>query len=202
MPATIPPEAITGLVLAGGQGSRMGGVDKGLQLHAGLPLARHALERLRPQVAKLLINANRHLASYEAFGVPVLPDALTGYPGPLAGFLAGLAACDTPWLVTVPCDAPLFPADLVQRLAEGAAQADADLAIAATGPAGDPRSQPVFCLMKTRLREGLARHVASGERQVEGWVRAQAHVVVRFEDATAFANVNTLAELEALPPPH
>jgi molybdenum cofactor guanylyltransferase len=201
MPAAIPPEAITGLVLAGGQGSRMGGVDKGLQGHAGRPLAQHALDRLRPQVARLMVNANRHLAAYAAFGVPVVPDALSAYPGPLAGFLAGLEACETPWLLTVPCDAPLFPTDLVERLAHAAAQAEADMAMASAGPPEQARSQPVFCLLKTSLRDSLARYLAGGERQVERWARSQRHAVAHFDDAGAFTNVNTLAELAALQPP-
>jgi molybdopterin-guanine dinucleotide biosynthesis protein A len=107
---------ITGLILAGGRGSRMGGVDKGLQNHQGLPLALHALLRLQPQVGSLMINANRNLAAYEAMGVPVWPDAESDFPGPLAGFLVGLERCETSWLVTVPCDTPGFPLDLVQRL--------------------------------------------------------------------------------------
>ena len=115
---TIAREDITGIVLAGGRGSRMGGVDKGLQNHKGVPLALHALLRLQPQVGESMVNANRNLAAYESFGVPVWPDAQTDYAGPLSGFLAGLEQCGTRWLATVPCDSPLFPTDLVQRLGE------------------------------------------------------------------------------------
>src|SRR3954468_21586075 len=111
---------ITGVILAGGRGSRMGGVDKGLQNFNGMPLALHTLMRLQPQVGHVLINANRNLGAYESFGVPVWPDVLADFAGPLAGFLAGLENCETPWLVTVPCDTPLFPADLVERLAQAA----------------------------------------------------------------------------------
>ena len=111
---------ITGLILAGGRGSRMGGVDKGLQTHLGMPLAMHALLRLAPQVGEMMINANRNLGAYESMGVPVWPDALPDYPGPLAGFLAGLEHCETPYLASVPCDSPLFPEDLVARLAAAA----------------------------------------------------------------------------------
>jgi molybdopterin-guanine dinucleotide biosynthesis protein A len=106
---TIDKAQITGMVLAGGRGSRMGGVDKGLQGFRGMPLAMHALFRLQPQVGEMMINANRNLAAYESMGVPVWPDALPEYPGPLAGFLAGLERCETPYLVVVPCDTPLFP---------------------------------------------------------------------------------------------
>ena len=122
---------ITGLVLAGGRGSRMGGVDKGLQNHLGMPLAMQALLRLGPQVGALMINANRNLGAYESMGVPVWPDAQLDYPGPLAGFLAGLEHCETPYLVTVPCDTPNFPTDLVARLAAALQAEGAEIAIAA-----------------------------------------------------------------------
>src|SRR6476661_9914986 len=121
---------VTGLILAGGRGSRMGGVDKGLQNFRGMPLALQTLMRLQPQVSDVLVNANRNLAAYEALGVPVWPDALPDFAGPLAGFLTGLERCETPWLATVPCDTPLFPPDLVARLAEQAAAGGADIAMA------------------------------------------------------------------------
>jgi len=121
---------ITGLILAGGRGSRMGGVDKGLQNFRGMPLALHALMRLSPQVGSVMINANRNLSAYESFGMPVWPDGLADYAGPLAGFLCGLERCETPWLLTVPCDTPLFPADLASRLAAAAAIQGADIAMA------------------------------------------------------------------------
>src|SRR5450432_4054443 len=105
---TIGKDRITGLVLAGGRGSRMGGVDKGLQNFRGMPLAMHALLRLQAQVGETLLNANRNIAAYESMGVPVWPDAVPDYPGPLAGFLAGLERCETPYLAIVPCDSPLF----------------------------------------------------------------------------------------------
>src|SRR5947209_14549865 len=124
----IARDDITGLVLAGGRGSRMGGVDKGLQPHRGMPLAMQALLRLAPQVGALMINANRNLGAYESMGVPVWPDALPDYAGPLAGFLAGLERCETPYLVTVPCDSPLFPPDLVERLLAALERDDAEIA--------------------------------------------------------------------------
>jgi molybdopterin-guanine dinucleotide biosynthesis protein A len=128
--APINPEDITGLILCGGRGTRMGGVDKGLQNHQGQPLAMHALLRLQLQVGHVMINANRNLAAYESMGVPVWPDALPDYPGPLAGLLAGLEHCETPYLVTVPCDTPNFPFDLVPRLAKATEEADAEIALA------------------------------------------------------------------------
>src|SRR5512133_155091 len=129
----INPTDITALILAGGRGSRMGGVDKGLQNFMGLPLALHTLTRLQMSggVGEIMINANRNLAAYESFGVPVWPDVLADYAGPLAGFLTGLERCETRWLMTVPCDTPLFPPDLVERLLRAALAQDAEIAMAA-----------------------------------------------------------------------
>ncbi|NDY91845.1 molybdenum cofactor guanylyltransferase MobA [Ideonella livida] len=201
-----PPsrDDITGLILAGGRGSRMGGVDKGLQNHQGMPLALHALLRLQPQVGQILLNANRNLAAYESFGVPVWPDALPDYPGPLAGFMAGLAQCETPWLVTVPCDSPRFPADLVARLAQAAAAADAEVALAATRePDGSLQPQPVFCLLRAELLDSLNRFIASGRRRIDVWTAQHRQVLVPFDqphdDPDAFFNANTLEELRLGP---
>jgi len=194
----IDPQHITGLVLAGGRGSRMGGVDKGLQPHAGVPLALHALRRLAPQVGAVMINANRNLEAYAAFGVPVWPDAVPDYAGPLAGFLAGLTHCDTPYLMTVPCDSPLFPGDLVQRLATALTEADAEIAMAATHEAGALQVQPVFCLLKTGLRESLLRFTQGGQRKIDKWTAQHRCVEVPFDDAHAFANANTVDELKQL----
>ena len=192
---------ITGLILAGGRGSRMGGVDKGLQQHLGVPLALHALERLRPQVTALMLNANRNLPAYQAMGAPVYPDEITDYPGPLAGMLAGLSNCRTPYLVTVPCDTPNFPLDLVTRLADGLASMDAAMATAYTLEDGRPRAQPVFCLMRASLRDSLSAFVESGERKT-GLFAAEHHSAkVVFNDAAAFANANTLEELAKLQNP-
>lgn len=183
---------ITGLVLAGGRGTRMGGVDKGLQHFHGQPLARHALERLRPQVDGLMLSANRHLADYATFGVPVWPDADAEFSGPLAGMLAGLTHCTTPYLATVPCDAPLFPRDLVERLA----RVDADIVVAAApDDAGVVRRQPVFCLLRADLQGSLAQFIASGSRKVGQWMAQHHCVQVAFAEPLAFANANTLAEL-------
>jgi molybdenum cofactor guanylyltransferase len=192
---------ITGLILAGGRGSRMGGVDKGLQQHLGVPLALHALERLRPQVTALMLNANRNLPAYQAMGAPVYPDEITDYPGPLAGMLAGLSNCRTPYLVTVPCDTPNFPLDLVTRLADGLASMDAAMATAYTLEDGRPRAQPVFCLLRASLRDSLSAFVESGERKT-GLFAAEHHSAkVVFNDAAAFANANTLEELAKLQNP-
>jgi len=194
----IPRDDITGLVLAGGRASRMGGVDKGLQNHLCMPLAMHAMMRLGAQVGHLLVNANRNLGAYESFGVPVWPDAVADYPGPLAGFLAGLEHCETPYLATVPCDTPDFPDDLVARLGEALIAQDADIAMAATRDASGVQVQPVFCLLKSSLMESLVRFIESGQRKIDKWTAQHRCVEVLFPDAAAFFNANTPEELREL----
>ncbi|HSV51714.1 MAG TPA: molybdenum cofactor guanylyltransferase MobA, partial [Burkholderiaceae bacterium] len=194
----IQPTDITGVVLAGGRGSRMGGVDKGLQNFNGLPLALNTLLRLQPQVGDAMINANRNLGAYEAFGVPVWPDVLADYAGPLAGFLTALERCETPWLVTVPCDTPLFPQDLVTRLAQAADAQDAEIAMAAAREEdGQVRTQPVFCLLRIELLESLVRFTQGGGRKIDAWTAQHQTAIVTFDapgdDARAFFNANTLA---------
>jgi molybdopterin-guanine dinucleotide biosynthesis protein A len=204
---SIPREDITGVVLAGGRGSRMGGVDKGLQPFRGEPLALTTVRRLAPQVERVMINANRNIADYEAFGVPVWPDGLADYAGPLAGMLAALDHCTTPWLVTVPCDTPLFPMDLVARLASAAQAQDAEIAMAAAreDANGPVRTQPVFCLLRTKLHASLAQFTHTGGRKIDAWTAQHRTVVVPFDapadDPRAFVNANTLAELQRLEQP-
>lgn len=198
-PFTIEPARITGLVLAGGRGSRMGGLDKGLQPHLGQPLAQHALQRLAPQVGALALNANRHLARYAEMGVPVWPDALPDHPGPLAGFMAGLAGCATPYLVTVPCDTPRFPQDLVSRMARALVAEQAELAMAASvDEAGQLQPEPVFCLLSRELSASLARFVAAGQRKIDRWTAQHRCALVPFDEPGAFFNANTLDELARL----
>jgi molybdopterin-guanine dinucleotide biosynthesis protein A len=198
---------ITGLILAGGRGSRMGGVDKGLQNFNGLPMALYTLMRLQMQVGQVIINANRNLAAYESFGAPVWPDVLDDFAGPLAGFLTGLERCETPYLVSVPCDSPLFPLDLVPRLAEALEREQADIAMAAapeTGRDGQVtvRPQPVFCLLRTELLESLAKFTHEGGRKIDAWTALHKTVVVPFDapgdDPRAFSNANTVSELQQL----
>ena len=198
--AAIDPDDITGLILAGGRGSRMGGVDKGLQNHRGLPLAMHALLRLQPQVGHVMINANRNLGAYESMGVPVWPDAIADYPGPLAGFLAGLERCETPYLVTVPCDTPNFPTDLVARLADALVAEDAEIAMAATVEEGQAQVQPVFCLMRATLMESLVAFTHGGQRKIDRWTGQHRCATVVFDNADGFFNANTLEELQRLQP--
>lgn len=194
---------VTGLILAGGRGSRMGGVDKGLQNFRGMPLALQTLMRLAPQVSEVMINANRNLSAYESFGAPVWPDSLPDYAGPLAGFLTGLERCETEWLLTVPCDTPLFPHDLVARLAEAADREGAEIAMAAAREEdGQQRTQPVFCLLRRELMESLVRFTQEGGRKIDAWTSRHKTVVVPFDrdgdDPRAFFNANTLAELHRL----
>ncbi len=207
----IDTQDITGLVLAGGRGARMGGVDKGLQPFRGQPLALHALARLQPQVGALMLNANRNVAQYAALGAPyhapVWPDGLADYAGPLAGFLTGLEHCQTAWLLTVPCDTPLFPRDLAARLAAAAARDGSDIAMAAAPQMDDAghtrlRPQPVFSLIRVSLLASLQRFSAGGERKIRAWTMQQRCSIVAFDqpgdDARAFFNTNTLAELQQL----
>jgi molybdenum cofactor guanylyltransferase len=202
---------ITAIIVAGGRGSRMGGVDKGLQSFNGTPLALHTLLRLQMQsggpLAQVMINANRNLAAYEAFGATVWPDVLADYAGPLAGFLTGLERCETPYLITAPCDTPLFPMDLVERLAQAMDASDADIAMV-SAPEADAqgnaalRAQPVFCLLRTELLESLVDFTHKGGRKIDAWTALHQTVMVPFDHATddprAFYNANTLAELQSL----
>jgi len=205
--STIGAASVTALVLAGGQGMRMGGVDKGLQCLDGQPLVAHALDRLRRQAGQRLagcvLNANRHLDDYRALDVPVWPDGLTGYPGPLAGFLVGLQQCRTPWLLTVPCDTPRFPLDLLERLALAVEQEGVELALAlGRDEHGRLRRQPVFCLLRRTLEPDLRAYLDGGGRRIDDWIRARRHAGVAFDapgdDPHAFFNANTAAELQSL----
>jgi molybdopterin-guanine dinucleotide biosynthesis protein A len=198
----LQPEDITGVILAGGRGSRMGGVDKGLQNHHGMALALYTLLRLGPQVGHMMINANRNLGAYEAFGVPVWPDPVDDFAGPLAGFLAGLEHCETPLLLSVPCDTPNFPDDLAARLLAALDAEDAELAYAVTLEDGKQQSHPVFCLMKSALAESLVAFLHGGGRKIDRWFMQHRAVAVPFADPAAFFNANTTAELAQLQTPH
>ena len=196
--AAIPDTEITGLILCGGRGTRMGGVDKGLQNHNGMPLAMHALLRMQMQVGHTMINANRNLSAYESMGVPVWTDPLADYPGPLAGWLAGLEQCATPYLAVVPCDSPNFPPDLVARLSEALVAQDAEIAMAVTMEDGRLQAQPVFSLLRADLLESLVAYLKSGERKIDRWTAQHRCAQVKFDDADAFFNANTLEELHRL----
>ena len=198
------PAQITGLILAGGEGRRMGGQDKGLLLLDDRPLAAHALQRLAPQVSQVMISANRHAEAYAALGVPVLPDSLPGFLGPLAGLLTGLQACKTDWLLGVPRDSPALVPDLVARLAqaiEGRPQARVALVEGPDEERGGHRLHPAFALLHRSLATPLAAALANGERRLGQWLTGQPHVRVRFDrpgDALMLANANTPEALAQL----
>ena len=195
---------ITGLVLAGGLGTRMGHGDKGMLPLHGQPLARHVLQRLAPQVGQLAISANAHADDYARFGLPVWRDVLPGQLGPLAGLHSGMRHATTPYLLTVPCDSPLLPPDLAARLAAGLIDNDADLAIAVTEELDEATGQlvrrphPVFCLVKTSALPQLEAYLAAGERRMRTWHGPLTLAEVLFHDGSAFGNVNTPEDLAAL----
>jgi molybdopterin-guanine dinucleotide biosynthesis protein A len=184
-------DRVSGIVLAGGQGRRMGGVDKGLQLLRGKPMTAWVLERLAPQVDEIIVNANQNLEAYARFGHRVVPDAVGGFAGPLAGLHAGLGAAGHPLAVTAPCDSPFLPLDLVARLRE--ALGDKDLAVAKTGD----QAHPVFSLVRCTVRGHLEEFLSTGGRKIDAWYATLEVVEVPFDDeADAFRNFNTREELK------
>ncbi|MFN3716440.1 MAG: molybdenum cofactor guanylyltransferase MobA [Thiobacillus sp.] len=183
----MPAADLAAVVLAGGRGSRMGGVDKGWVAYRGRPLIEWVLQAVAPQVGEQVISANRSLDRYAATGHRVLPDTLPDFPGPLAGVLAAMRAVAAPWLLVVPCDTPHLPADLGARLLEGAQAAARPLAVAAD----DVRTHHTCFVVQTRLADDLEACLASGERAVHRWQARHAPAVVRFA-AAGFVNLNTL----------
>jgi molybdenum cofactor guanylyltransferase len=191
-------EKISGIVLAGGLGRRMGGVDKGLQLLHGQPMVAHAIKRLAPQVDEILINANQNIPTYAAFGYRVVSDTVLeqsgGFAGPLAGLQAGLSAASHPLVVTVPCDSPFLPADLVTRLYAAMQTQSAQLAVARTGD----QVHPVFALVRRDVFSHLSDFLASGGRKIDRWYMTLRITEVAFDDQPeAFRNINTKEELHA-----
>jgi molybdopterin-guanine dinucleotide biosynthesis protein A len=184
--------SITGIVLAGGLGRRMGGVDKGLIDFLGKPLVAHVIQRLNPQVDEILINANREIERYAAFGHPVIQDDIEGFAGPLAGLHKGMSIAKYPYVLTVPCDSPLLPMNLVGRLMNGLIERDADVAVAKTGT----QAHPVFCLCRKSLLGNLENYLQNGGRKIDAWYSTLEVVEISFnENPQAFANVNTPEEL-------
>ncbi len=184
---------LTGLILAGGQSRRMGGVDKAWLDLDGVPMVLRAAQRLAPQVAGLLVSANRDLERYAAHDLPVVTDRIAGFAGPLAGWHAALRAAATPFVVSVPCDAPFFPLDLVARFMDATGARTDTVAIAADAQ----RRHPVFALLPVALADDLEAFLAGDERKVERWLARHPLVEVRFDDADAFRNINTPEELAA-----
>ena len=184
--------SVTGLILAGGKGSRMGGVDKGLQAFRGKRLVDHVYERLAPQVGGIIINANQNQDEYRSFGVRVVSDAIGGFAGPLAGFHAGLSVSKRPFLASAPCDSPFLPEDLIARLYARIDETGAELAVAKTGD----QPHPVFSLMRRGVLDHLADFLKEGGRKIDAWYATLNVVEVAFDDeAEAFSNINTLDEL-------
>ena len=194
MPAEVPLQKVTGLILAGGQGQRVGGADKGWVMHDGRPLIVSVVERFAPQVGHLLISANRNLERYAALGTVVEDDIADAhgerFAGPLIGVLSGLRRARSEWLAIVPCDAPHLPGDLVQRLISATLNAEA---IAGCARIRD-QLQPVFAAVKTSTTDRLALSIAAGERAMHRWLESLDAVAVDFDDAQAFANINTPAD--------
>ncbi|MBI1989111.1 MAG: molybdenum cofactor guanylyltransferase [Betaproteobacteria bacterium] len=185
---------ITGVILAGGQGRRMGGVDKGLRELRGKPMIEWVLERFAPQVDAVLINANQNLERYARFGHPVVTDEIGGYAGPLAGLHCALRAARHPRVATVPCDSPFLPEDLVARLDTALQAGHAQLAVARTGN----QPHPVFCLCWRDVLPHLTQFLADGGRKIDAWYATLRVVEVAFDDeADAFSNINTPEELSA-----
>ena len=191
---------VSAIILSGGRATRMNGVDKGLVMLQNKPLIAHVITQLKPHVDEILINANREIAAYEAFGYPVLQDendqdTLEKFIGPLAGFLLGLKHAKHDYILTVPCDSPLLPLDLAERLYNGMAASRMDIAVASSAS----NTHPVFCLMKKSLLPSLQTYIESGERKVSAWQKSQRYVEVDFSDcADAFVNLNTLEDLKTL----
>ncbi|MBI3918113.1 MAG: molybdenum cofactor guanylyltransferase [Betaproteobacteria bacterium] len=185
---------ITGVILAGGQGRRMGGVDKGLKVLRGKPLVQWVIERLEPQVDELLINANQNLETYEHLGYRVIPDEIGGFAGPLAGLQRGLTEARHPLVATTPCDSPFLPRDLIARLYAALSRENTEIAVARTGD----QPHPVFCLCRKQVLDGLNAFLAAGGRKIDAWYAKLNVVEVAFDDqAEAFSNINTPDELQS-----
>jgi molybdenum cofactor guanylyltransferase len=189
------PGSVTGLVLAGGLGRRMGGADKGLVEFAGRPMVEHVLEALRPQVGALMINANRNLDRYAAYGHPVVVDELSGFLGPLAGVASALPRLASEFLLTVPCDAPLLCPDLAHRLVAACVAGGADVAVASDGE----RLQPVFMLLRSTVAPGLRAYLEGGGRKIDAWFAQVRLAQADFSDEPdCFINVNEPAERQRI----
>jgi len=195
----ISPDQITGLILAGGRAQRMGGIDKGLIPFHGKPLIESSIARLQNQVTSILINANRNITKYASYGYPIIMDETPDFSGPLAGFAAGLKECKTPYLLTTPCDSPLLPTDLGTKLAAEMERGDFQLVYASSKEAdGKVWAQPVFCLLRTDLKAPLESYLQKGDLKIDHWFKELRSSTVVFDDAQAFANVNTPEELKLL----
>ena len=193
-PVTSHQSLVTGVILAGGRGSRMGGVDKGLQRLRGRTMVEWVLERFAPQVSEVLVNANQNIDKYQLLGYKVIPDDIGGFAGPLAGLHRGLSAAAHGLVATAPCDSPFLPLDLIARLRGALEREGAEIAVARTGD----QPHPVFCLCRKSVLPGLGDFLAGGGRKIDAWYAKLKVVEVPFDDqAAAFSNINTGDELRA-----
>jgi molybdopterin-guanine dinucleotide biosynthesis protein A len=190
-----PQEQVTAGILAGGRATRMGGVDKGLVELGGRAMVEYVLDALRGQTSRMLINANRSVDQYEHYGVQVVRDRQEGFLGPLAGIASMMAAADTEWLLTSPCDSPQVPADLGARLWQAVARNGAEIGVAHSGE----RLEPVFALLRCSLRGDLEAYLDSGERKIDRWYQRHRMATADFSDSPEmFVNVNTLSQRDDL----
>lgn len=188
-------EQVSGVILAGGKATRMGGEDKGLVPVNERPMIDWVIDALRPQVAEVLINANRNHDAYREFGCPVIADADREFRGPLAGFASGLQAAGTPYVVFAPCDSPLLRRDLVTRLYAALSAAHRRIAVAHDGD----RLQPVFALLDRGLADDLEQYLADGGRKIDQWYARHGYATADFSDAAgSFSNINSPADRQAL----
>ncbi|AOF53245.1 molybdenum cofactor guanylyltransferase MobA [Rodentibacter caecimuris] len=183
---------ISAVILAGGKARRMEGRDKGLQVLHGKPLIQYMIERLRPQITDISINANRNQAVYAKFGFPVFADELADFQGPLSGMLSGLEKTKTDFVLFTPCDSPFFPNNLLEKL-KSAVENDRTLIAYACD---EEREHPTFCLISVELKEVLRTYLASGERRLLQFMRKNKGIAVKFTtDEGRFMNVNSLDDL-------
>ncbi len=188
-------EFITGVILAGGRAQRMGGCDKGLIKLLGKPLVEYVIRALKPQVAEMIINANRNRERYAAYGYPIIADLMDGFYGPLAGMASAMQAARTPYIVTTPCDSPFVPSDLVKRLYGGIEEQAAEIAVAHNGE----RLQPVFALLDRNLQSSIIAYLKRGERKIDRWYEEHRLTIVDFSDQpNTFVNVNTPEDVETV----
>lgn len=184
---------ITVVILAGGMGRRMGGQDKGLIEYQGRPLIQHITDAIRVQNEKIVINANRNAQEYEQFGYPVIPDGLSGFQGPLSGFLSAMESVDSEYILTLPCDGPIVYASYVTQMAQHMNESTCDIVVAAD----EERMQPVYALIPVRLADDLRDFLNSGERKIDSWyARHQTQLQVFPAESGFFTNINTPEELQ------
>jgi molybdenum cofactor guanylyltransferase len=186
---------VTAVILAGGKGTRMDDIDKGLAELASRPLIEYVIDAIKPQVETIILNANRNAEQYSRYGYPVVSDALADYQGPLAGIISAMKHSTTSHIVTLPCDGPFLPGDLVERLISSLTDNNAEIAVAHDGV----RMQPVYSLIPVTLSNSLGRFLDSGERKVQLWYKQHRVALADFSDCPeAFRNINTSAQLDRL----